>query len=116
MADAAREPGWVPEDTFASRLRWVRQDMDLTVEDAAVRCAIPPATWSSWEAGRHPREMHKVVAKINRALGVDRDWLMWGSQNFGYKRLERHLAPVPGQGKPKPNAARPLVATARPQG
>lgn len=70
---------WVPTLTFAHRLVMVRKQLGLTVEDAAVRCGIPHATWTTWERGTNPRNMATAVEKIEQGLGADRQWLMWGT-------------------------------------
>lgn len=69
---------WVPADTFGMRLVLVRRHLGLTVEEAASRCGIPHATWTTWENGSTPRNMAKIAEKIEAALGVDRGYLMWG--------------------------------------
>ena len=60
------------------RLRMVRYQLGLSVEELAVRCHCSPATWSSWERGSRPRDRDVVVASVAAETGVDRDWLMWG--------------------------------------
>lgn len=69
---------WIPANTFASRLVLVRRELGLTVKDAATRCDLHYATWSTWENGRKPGDMAAVVSAISKGLGVDRTWLMWG--------------------------------------
>lgn len=70
--------GWVPSDTFATRLLVARTQKGMTQQQAADACDINRATWALWEAGSSPRNMAVVVAKIATGLGVDRDWLLWG--------------------------------------
>jgi transcriptional regulator with XRE-family HTH domain len=77
---AALAPGWVPEDTFGDRLRSVRRQLGLHVEDIAVMCGVPLATWSTWENGARPRQLDVVVRKVAAATKCDRDWLMWGRE------------------------------------
>lgn len=69
---------WVPTDTFGTRLVLVRRELGLTVKEAADRCGLHYATWSTWENGRNPANMAAVVRAITRGLGVSREWLMWG--------------------------------------
>ena len=69
---------WRPEDSFGARLRLVRGELGLTVEDIALRCGVRTPTWSSWERGSLPRGMHRIVERIAEVTGVDREWLMWG--------------------------------------
>lgn len=61
---------WVPDDTFAERLRHVRRVRGLTQEEAATTCNINPKTWATWELGRSPRNMAKVAEKIHAGLRV----------------------------------------------
>lgn len=72
--------GWVPRDTFSNRLVLVRREQGLSVKEAAARCGIHYATWSTWENGRKPADLAGVVTSISLGLGVDRDWLMWGDE------------------------------------
>ena len=74
-----QDTGWIPADTFAGRLVLTRRHLGrISQEEAALRCGVNPKTWAQWELGRHPQEMHLVIDQIHRALGVDRNWLMWG--------------------------------------
>lgn len=75
---AALKQPWVPRDTFSSRLRQVRNELGLKVEEMAATCGFPMPTYNSWERGRRPHKLDEVVRKIVDATGVDRDWLMWG--------------------------------------
>jgi transcriptional regulator with XRE-family HTH domain len=72
------ESGWRPIDSFAIRLLLVRRALGLTQEEAAEKCGLDNGSWSNWENGKNPRNMAEAVHKIVRALGVDRDWLIWG--------------------------------------
>jgi transcriptional regulator with XRE-family HTH domain len=69
---------WVPADTFALRLRILRHQLGVSVEEIAGRCRVSPATWSNWERGSRPRDLAQVVARVAAETGVSRDWLMWG--------------------------------------
>lgn len=82
----------MPPDTFATRLVAVRRALHLNQEDAAALCAVKASTWATWELGRSPRNMAAVVEQIHRALGVSRDWLMWGREP-----APRLLSPVPSE-------------------
>lgn len=78
-----RQPGepWVPTESFGDRLVLVRRHVgNISTEEAAARAGLKAPTWNTWENGASPRNMAEVVAKIHDAFGVDRDWLMWGSQ------------------------------------
>jgi len=69
---------WVPTDNFGTRLLLVRRELDLTVKEAAIKCGLHYATWSTWENGRKPADMAAVVKAVSDGLGVSRAWLMWG--------------------------------------
>jgi transcriptional regulator with XRE-family HTH domain len=70
---------WVPEDTFGMRLRILRFDLDVSVDDICEQTGIRPPTWGKWERGEsEPRGLPRVVARIVEATGVDREWLLWG--------------------------------------
>lgn len=74
----AASEAWRPEDTFGTRLRLVRYQLGLSVEELSARCGVRTPTWSSWERGTAPRGMNRIVERIAVETGVDRDWLMWG--------------------------------------
>ncbi len=76
-AEASPDP-WRPEDTFAARLMLVRKHLELSQEAIAERCGLDGASWGYWERGGSPQKKDSTVFKIANALGVDRDWLMWG--------------------------------------
>ena len=82
-ADLRDQPGRgaIPADTFAARLRLVRMHAgDLTILEAAERTGLNYGSWSNWERGMMPRDLRDVVLAITGALGIDRDWLMYGGQ------------------------------------
>lgn len=68
----------MPTADFGTRLLLVRTNLGLTIEEIADLTGQKTPTWSTWERGSTPRNMGIVVDQIARALGVDRDWLMWG--------------------------------------
>jgi transcriptional regulator with XRE-family HTH domain len=70
--------GWVPEDTLANRLVLVRRSLGMTQRVAAEKCGLTFGEWQSLEEGRAARGLDVKVARISSALGVDRDWLIWG--------------------------------------
>lgn len=72
------EVPFIPEDTFGLRLIALRTHLKLTQAEIAARCDLDDGSWSNWERGAKPRGMDQIVRKISDALGVDRDWLMWG--------------------------------------
>ncbi len=75
---SAHQEAWVPRQTFGIRLILIRRELGFTVKQAAERCGIHYATWSTWENGAKPADLVRAVTDIANALGVDRDWLMWG--------------------------------------
>ena len=75
----ATATGWVPQQDFATRLLLARRHLGLTVREAAMRCGIHYATWSTWERGSRPQDMASAVQAVADGLGADRDWLMWGT-------------------------------------
>jgi len=87
------ETPWVPDDTFGTRLRWLRSALGhrqglrkpMPVDQIAALCGFGPASWTNWENGTMPRGMHEIVAKIVEATGVDREWLMWGDRARGVR-------------------------------
>ena len=99
---AQPQEDWVPEESFATRLRLLRFELGrlrgltrpVSVEEIAEWCDLHPATWSTWENGSSPRQMHAVVAQIAAATGVDRDWLMWGlAQNSPFPMTDKWDTP-----------------------
>lgn len=84
---------WVPADTFGARLLLIRKEKRMTVEAIARICGIAHPTWTTWENGARPRDMRDAVTKIAAAVGVDRDWLMWGGPLIG-DRSSRICLPV----------------------
>jgi transcriptional regulator with XRE-family HTH domain len=70
---------WVPEDTFGMRLRILRHELGLTVEDICEQCGVRPPTWGKWERGEsEPRGVIRVINTLVEVTGVDREWLLWG--------------------------------------
>lgn len=81
---------WVPEDTFGSRLARARKASGLSAEEAAARCEIKPSTWKAWEREAWlPHDMAGVAVTIERCLGVDRRYLLWGETPGEAVRLSR---------------------------
>lgn len=106
---------WVPASTFGSRLAEARRVCGLTVEDAAARCGIKHATWSMWEREESsPRNMAEAVEKIEMALGVDRNYLMWGLSPEDRPRLSREHVDA-GQERFSGSDADLLVAAQEPR-
>jgi hypothetical protein len=75
------KPGpWVPKNTLATRLRLVRQELGMSVEDIATLCEVPIPTWRNWEHGASPRRLDQQVRRISERTGVDLSWLMSGNR------------------------------------
>lgn len=114
--DGAPAEPLIPEDSFALRLVIIRQVLDLTQAEAAARCGLDDGSWSNWENGTKPRGMDAVVEKIVTALGVDRDWLMWGGP-LRTGRFATWLSSLPeptGQGSLLDDDGSPLDFFSRP--
>lgn len=79
MTGMTTATGWVPETDFGTRLLLARKHAGLTVREAALRCGLHYATWSTWERGARPADMASVVEAISAGLGVDKVWLIFGS-------------------------------------
>lgn len=79
LDDAPSPPrGRIPADTFANRLVLARRLESLTIREAAAKCGLHYATWSTWEGGRRPVDVLDAVQRISEALDIDRDWLLFG--------------------------------------
>ena len=77
---------WVPDatvtyatDTLAARLVLTRRHLGLSQRAAALRCGLTFGEWQSLEDGRCARGLDRKVTAISQGLGVDRDWIIWGS-------------------------------------
>lgn len=73
-----RASGWVPTDSLANRMALVRRERKLSQRAAAETCGLTFGEWQGIEDGRNTRRIDMKVRQIAMALGVDRDWLMWG--------------------------------------
>lgn len=121
MSTPTKRAYWRPTaDTFGMRLLMTRKHLGLDLREAAQKCGVHYATWSTWERGRKPQDFQAEVLKISDALGVDPMWLAFGDQlserpgtNIAYysPRPEQPIpAPVPQH---QPNGRRqtfPLAA------
>lgn len=92
--------GWVPDDTLANRLVLIRRTLGLTQRMAAELCGLTFGEWQSLEDGRAARGIDQKVNRICAAVGVDRDWLMWGGPlgGGGLPRVDSNHQPA-GYGK-----------------
>lgn len=110
--------GWIPEDTLAARLVLVRRHLGLTQRQAAETSGLTFGEWQSMEDGRQPRGLDVKVARISLALGVARDWLMWGGPLTPPHGVELGAAATKSQARGANPAnrllvRRPVVARAR---
>jgi transcriptional regulator with XRE-family HTH domain len=69
---------WIPADTWAARILLARTQRGLNQEQAADKCGLSRATWSTWERGVVPRNQVDVTKAIAAALQVDLTWLALG--------------------------------------
>lgn len=78
--DASEQPqrGRIPSDTFANRLVLARRLEGLTIREAAAKCDLHYATWSTWEGGRRPADILDVSSRIAEKLDIDKEWLLFG--------------------------------------
>ena len=65
-------------DSLANRLILVRSERRLSQRAAADECGLTFGEWQGMESGRGTRRLDLKIRQIAMALGVDRDWLMWG--------------------------------------
>lgn len=87
-AKVADEPtGRRPADTFAVRLLLTRHLNGMTINEAATASGLNDATWSTWEAGRRPRDILDVCRRIADGLDVDFNWLLLGGALAGPRGL-----------------------------
>lgn len=106
-------PGRRPADTFAVRLLLARHLNGMTISDAAEASGLNDATWSTWEAGRRPRDQVEVCQRIADALDVDFNWLLLGGPLAGPRGMPTKRPPGLNMRYPS-QAARPRVT--RPNG
>lgn len=80
--------GFVPEWTFADRLRKVRHMMaPCTQTQFAEMIGENPKAYSQWEAGNNgPRNLVAVVEKVSDVTGVSSSWLLGLSGGSGPDR------------------------------
>jgi transcriptional regulator with XRE-family HTH domain len=101
---ATKQAAWIPVDDLATRLLVLRHQRGLSQREAADRCGITYGAWQSMEDGRQARGLDQKVAKIADALGVDREWLMWGGP-LAASAIGRYPTPRFREGVLRPLAA-----------
>lgn len=106
---SAAPEGRRPADTFAVRLVLARHLNGMTISDAAQASGLNDATWSTWEAGRRPRDLLDVCRRIAEGLDIDFNWLLLGGPLAGPRGVPTKRAP--GTRTPYPAAAGRLRGT-----
>lgn len=68
-------------DTFGDRLEYVRNLAGLSRVKMAETIDVPPATYTIWANGAMPNrpDPFEVCVRVEKAFGVPRAWLAWGS-------------------------------------
>lgn len=75
--------GWVPDDSWGTRLATIRQKMGWNWSEAAQACGIDRQSWQNWEAGSDCRDKEKAAKKIAAAAGCNLHWLLTGQVPTG---------------------------------
>jgi hypothetical protein len=88
--------GWTVDDsTFGARLALVRLRMDWNLKEAAKECALPAASWRTWERdGVSPRRIVEIARLISLRTGCSYLWLLTGSVSGGESRPVTHAYPT----------------------
>ena len=81
--------GFIPEESFGSRLHQLRYAKKISSEQMGEICGVTYNAVLAWERGSSPKNMAEIVMKIVEATGVDRDWLLWGETSRYEKDLEK---------------------------
>ena len=109
-----RKQGWRPADTFANRLRNMRHDLGMSVQELAALTdgALSHASLSNWERGARPHKLDEVVDVLAAVTNVDRDWLLWGESLPGGlgARLKPEVDEGRRRGRTRPRDNRPRSA------
>lgn len=107
--------GWVPADTFGARLALIRQAHGWSAAEAATECGdLGDQNWRNWEDGKVPRDLPRVVAKIQERTRCDLDWLLRGGplevQKFSLS-MRPDLRVLPGMAETTERGRGHLVST-----
>ena len=70
--------GWRPVDSIATRVKLVRDRLGVSQREFALLTGLTYGEVQSLENGAAARHEVDKVAKIAKATGVDREWLLWG--------------------------------------
>lgn len=75
--EAVLNQGFIPEWTFADRLRKARLASGLTQEEFAEQLGAKPGAYSHWEAGRNtPRNLVALAQRIEMLVGIPAAWTL----------------------------------------
>jgi len=67
----------IPQWTFADRLRKVRRDRKLTIDQMAETLKVGVKAYGAWEAGRNtPSDIANLAVRLERVTGVPRAWFL----------------------------------------
>ena len=105
-----RTTGWIADDsTFGARLALIRQKMDWNIKEAARECAVPAASWKSWERqGVRPRNIDDAAWQIADRTGCDYGWLLAGARLTTYAASRGNPGPEANSRYPRtPDRTRP---------
>ncbi len=70
-------PNRIPEWSFADRLRKVRRDGRMTIDEMAATLNVGAKAYGAWEAGRNtPADIADVAVRLERVTGVPRTWFL----------------------------------------
>lgn len=76
-------PSRLPQWTFADRIRKVRRDARLTIDQMAEELNVGVKAYGAWEAGRNtPGNIADIAVRLERVTGVPRTWFLgWESED-----------------------------------
>jgi transcriptional regulator with XRE-family HTH domain len=92
MIEAMGRPRRTDEDrelmvVIGTRLRWVREAMDISQEKIALAVGVDQTTWSLYEKGKRTPDQFRIPQLIGK-LGITVPYLLGG----GLDGVERDLA------------------------
>ena len=82
-------------DTFASRLRAIREARGWSQQKLGIELDVTGATVSKWETGRSEPSLHnlEIFLKVFARDNVTLDWLIAGGKSGGASSKSRKPAP-----------------------
>lgn len=70
-------PNRIPQWSFADRIRKVRRDAHMTIEQMAVALGVGDKRYAAWETGRNtPADITDIAVRLERVTGVPRTWFL----------------------------------------